>query len=206
MPNKFSRLIYKILSVILPSKKLRHKMIKKGQLDKNPAFFKLKSCGEGTVIRRDAKLYDPQNITIGKNCYIGSRNTIYASGKVEIGDNCAFAEDIMIFTSNHNYKSSTMVPFDNHSIIQDVFIGNNVWIGTRVMVMAGCKVEDGAIIAAGSVISKSIPSCAIVAGNPAKIIGWRDKKQYERIISNNPYRETMDWIWDYQEGYKEFLK
>lgn len=198
--------IYKILSIILPTKKLRHKMIKLGNLDKNKNFFKLKSCGQDSVIRKDARLYEPHNITIGSNCYIGSRNVIYATGKVDIGDNCAFAEDIMIFTSNHNYKNDTTAPFDNFSVIQDVSIGNNVWMGTRVMVMAGCKIDDGAIVAAGSVVTKSVPYCAIVGGNPAKVIGYRDIKTYEKIILNNPYKETMDWKSIYIEGYKDYLK
>lgn len=206
MPNKASKLTYKILSVILPSKKLRRKMRQLGEVDKNPNFHKLKHCGTGSVIRKDAKLYEPQNISVGDNCYIGSYNTIYATGNVDIGNNCALAEHVTIITLNHNYQSDTMVPFDNYSIAQDVFIGDNVWIGMKSIILAGCRIEEGAIVAAGSVVCKSVPSCAIVGGNPAKIIGWRDKEKYKEIIKNNPYKETMDWKLIHKEGYKDYLK
>lgn len=58
-------------------------------------------------------------------------------------------------------------------------IGCDVWIGTRVIVMAGVVVDDGAIIAAGSVVTRDVPSCAIVGGVPARLIKLRFKSDAE---------------------------
>ena len=74
------------------------------------------------------------------------------------------------------------------------------------MICPGVKIEDGAIIAMGSVVSKSVPKCAIVGGNPARIIGWRNKEEYENNAKlNRTYHEepTIDTT---VEGFKEFLK
>ena len=55
----------------------------------------------------------------------------------------------------------------------DVIIGNNVWIGDKIIILPGVKIGGGAVIGAGSVVTKDIPDSAIAAGNPAKIISFR---------------------------------
>jgi len=55
-----------------------------------------------------------------------------------------------------------------------VVIGNDVWIGDRVMILPGIQIGNGAIVGAGSVVTHSIPDYAIAAGNPARIIKYRD--------------------------------
>ena len=54
-----------------------------------------------------------------------------------------------------------------------IIIGNNVWIGANSILVSGVKINDGAIVAAGSVVTKEVPTNAIVAGSPAKIIKYR---------------------------------
>ena len=69
------------------------------------------------------------------------------------------------------------------------------------------RIDDGAIIAAGSVVTKSVPKCAIVGGNPAKIIGWRDKDEYEKL-----HKAGKSYIFDSPitlktlDGYKKYLE
>lgn len=57
------------------------------------------------------------------------------------------------------------------------YIGNDVWIGHGAIIMGGVKIGDGAIVAAGTVVTKDVPRCAIVGGNPAKVIKYRFKEQ-----------------------------
>ena len=56
---------------------------------------------------------------------------------------------------------------------KDIFIGNNVWIGANSILVSGAKINDGAVVAAGSVVTKEVPANAIVAGAPAKVIKFR---------------------------------
>lgn len=71
-------------------------------------------------------------------------------------------------------------------------IGNNVWIGMRVIILPGVKIDEGVIVAAGSVVTKSVPKCAIVGGNPAKIIGWRNKDLYEKLVKEKKFLGIHD--------------
>ena len=102
-----------------------------------------------------------------------------------------------MITTNHNYKSTTHVPFDNGGIKHKISIGKNVWIGARSMICPGVMIEDGAIIAMGSVVTKSVPKCAIVGGNPAKIIGWRNIEQYDENEKAKRYPsidKPIEWV------------
>ena len=103
-----------------------------------------------------------------------------------IGNYCSIGEDVLIFLAgNHNYKNISTYPFyckgwntprdyeckslSNGSVI----IGNDVWIGERSTIMSGVSIGDGAVIGAGSIVTKNVEPYSIVAGNPARIIKYR---------------------------------
>jgi acetyltransferase-like isoleucine patch superfamily enzyme len=67
-------------------------------------------------------------------------------------------------------------------IVKDVFIEQNVWIGADVSIMPGVKIGEGSIVAACSVITKDIPPFAVVGGNPAKILKYRDIENYRKNL------------------------
>lgn len=88
----------------------------------------------------------------------------------------------MIITQNHNYEGD-MIPYDNTYILKNVTIDDCVWFGNRVIIVGNIKIGEGAIIAAGSVVTKDVPPLAIVGGNPAKVIKYRDKDHYYKLKS-----------------------
>jgi serine acetyltransferase len=76
----------------------------------------------------------------------------------------------------------------------DIIIENDVWIGAKATIMSGVRIGNGAIVAAGSVVSKDVPPYAIVAGNPAKIVKYRfDEEQIKKLLS------ICWWDWDEQK-------
>ena len=81
-------------------------------------------------------------------------------------------------TEYHNYEGEA-IPYDATYIVKDVMIEDNVWIGTRVIILGGITIGEGAIIQAGSVITEDIPKYAIAGGHPAKVYAFRDKEHYE---------------------------
>lgn len=82
--------------------------------------------------------------------------------------------DVIIMTSSHNVES-TFLPMNQQGSLpkQKVIIGDDVWIGTRVIILPGVRVGTGSIIGAGAVVTKDVPDYAIVGGVPAKIIKFR---------------------------------
>jgi acetyltransferase-like isoleucine patch superfamily enzyme len=160
---------------------------------------------EPTVIIGTAK-----NLELGGMVYIGGDARFYCEGGLSIGANTNFGQGCFILTTNHNYKSETLLPFDNVGLLQRVEIGKNCWIGSRSTICPGVKIEDGAVVAMGSVVTKSVPKCAIVGGNPAKIIGWRDKETYDRLEAQGKTfiqsgkLPPINWV--RTDGFKSYLK
>lgn len=180
---------------LIPNRKLKY------WLSYNYGWF------PGNFVAPDVRISAIKKLKLGGDVWIGGYGAaIHAGGGIKIGRNTKIGEGCFFISSNHNYMSKTHVPFDNIGLLQSIEIGENCWIGARCMICPGVKIEDGAIIAMGSVVSKSVPKCAIVGGNPARIIGWRNKEEYENNAKlNRTYHEepTIDTI---VEGFKEFLK
>ena len=156
---------------------------------------------------RDVKIAKRKNLKLGKYIFIGGGCSLHCEGGLEIGDYCRLGHDVMVITSNHNYKSETMLPYDHVDYLEKVTIGKAVWIGARAVICPGVKIEDGAVIAAGSVVTKSVPKCAIVGGNPAKTIGQRDVEVFDKLIAEDKgdkfdYSDCKNIV---IEGYKKFI-
>ena len=107
-----------------------------------------------------------QNITIGKNVFINACCRFQDQGGITIGDGTLIGHNTTIATLNHDFA-----PHCRANITpMPVFIGKNVWIGSDCTILPGVEIGDGAIIGAGSVVTKNVAANTIVAGNPAKVI------------------------------------
>lgn len=115
-------------------------------------------------------------VCVGYNCHFNGMK--FVGGSLTIGDNFHSGEDILILAQNHNYQGKAL-PYDDTFINKDVVISDNVWIGSRVLICGQVSIGEGAIIAAGSVITKNIPPFAIMGGN--KILKYRDIAHYNRL-------------------------
>lgn len=130
----------------------------------------------------------PNNIFIHDYVSIGPNSYINAKGKVIIRDGVIIGPYCRIITSNHNYnKKIKSIPYDNIDFIGDVVINEGVWIADSVMILPGVTIGKGAIVGAGSVVSKDVPDYAIVAGNPAKIIKYRDKEEFDNLLKQKKF-------------------
>ncbi len=121
-----------------------------------------------------------QTLFIGDNCEIGDMTHIVAHEKVEIGKNVLIASKCFISDTNHGvYKGDNQdgpdkMPNKRKLVTRPVKIGNNVWIGENVVILAGAEIGDGCVIGANSMVKGLIPEHAIAAGSPARVI-----KQYD---------------------------
>ena len=117
--------------------------------------------GVGVRITEGAKL------SIGDHTYINRSASIDCTQEITIGDYCAISDNVQILDSDfhpitYNDKTSTMS--------KPVHIGDHVWIGRSVIILKGVTIGDGAIIAAGSIVTRDVPARCLVAGNPARVI------------------------------------
>lgn len=97
-----------------------------------------------------------------------------AGGIIKIGNDCLISQHISLIASNHNFSRNNLIRLQGWSESNcSIIIQNDVWIGANSVILPGITIGEGAIIGAGSVVTKDIPNFAIVAGNPAKIIRYR---------------------------------
>jgi maltose O-acetyltransferase len=84
--------------------------------------------------------------------------------------------NVSILSGSHNFDSNEVPMIEQgQPERRPVTIGNDVWIGTRTIILPGVSIGNHCIIGAGSIVTRSVPDCAIVGGNPAKIIRFRNE-------------------------------
>lgn len=130
-------------------------------------FFGLKS-----KVSKGCEIIEPKFVSVGSNVYIGRRVSIYGGGGVDIGNDVLIANDCVLMSRNHQFSRSQKINSQGFSY-KKITIKDDVWLGTKVIVLAGVTIGEGAIVAAGAVVTKDVEPYSIVAGVPAKIIGYR---------------------------------
>lgn len=127
-------------------------------------------------IRRNVDLRSPYRISIGKYCNINKRTVLDGRGGITIGDCVDIAQDVNIWTEQHDYNSA-----DYKASSAPVVIEDYVWIATRATVLPGVTIGRGAVVATGAVVTKDVPPLAIVAGVPAKVMGQRENNMNYKL-------------------------
>ncbi|MDE5901508.1 MAG: CatB-related O-acetyltransferase [Muribaculaceae bacterium] len=129
-----------------------------------------------------------KDIKCGAYSFIGNNCTIYP--KVIIGDYTMIANNVSIIGADHNYRTPGIpMVFNGRENIPETIVGKDVWIGAHSIIMVGVKIGNGAIVAAGSVVTKDVEPYAIVGGVPAKIIRYRfsppEILEHERMLAES---------------------
>lgn len=139
----------------------------------------------GSHLRVNNRCVFTRNVEVGNNCNF---NGIWVSGdgKVMIGNYFHSGQECLIVSQNHNYEGE-LIPYDYKYVNKTVTIGDCVWFGHRVMVVGNVNIGEGAIIAAGAVVVKDVPPLAIVGGNPAKVIKYRDSEHYYKLKAEGKF-------------------
>jgi maltose O-acetyltransferase len=130
-------------------------------------------CGTNVKIEQHAYFGSGSNIRVGHRAMIGHNARI--DHLVTIGDDVLMGPDVIIYSNSHEF-SRLDIPINRQGaeLNRPVVVGNDVWIGARVIILPGVAIGNGVIIGAGSVVTKSIHANAIVGGVPARVIKYRD--------------------------------
>ncbi len=139
----------------------------------------IRRLGEGGFVMMGVEFRTGKNITIGSHCFINKGVLLDGrGGKLTIGNNVDIAQEANIWTLSHDPHN------DQHSVWgADVTIEDYAWIASRATILPGVTIGRGAVVATGSVVTKSVLPMTIVAGVPARAIGHR---------KNNP-QYTLSW-------------
>jgi acetyltransferase-like isoleucine patch superfamily enzyme len=131
--------------------------------------------GDHTLIKEGARIC-PTNpdaaISIGDWTTIGYHTFLFASAAITIGANCLIAPFCYLVDSNHGIAGDRLIR-EQAMTARPIAIADDVWLGVRVTVLKGVHIGRGAVVGAGAVVNEDVPELAIVAGNPARVIGYR---------------------------------
>ncbi len=132
--------------------------------------------GRNVTFYPNVMLFGDGPIIIGDNVDIGNNVIIYASkdgGGVTIGKNTMIAANCYIIDADHGTEKDRLMREQNNSV-EEITIGEDVWLATDVKVLKGSNIKDGAVIGAGSLVKGTVPKNAICVGTPVKIIKYRE--------------------------------
>ena len=115
-------------------------------------------------------IWRPWRLTCGKNVRFGRFSQINCEGNISIGDNVMMGPFVVIVTTKHIFKDSNILIRNQGLDTQPIVIENDIWIGAHSTILPGVTIGEGSIIAAGSVVTKDVPSKTVVAGIPARPI------------------------------------
>ena len=146
----------------------------------------------GATIHQTATVYHGFEVRSARRLRIGARSSIGngaildAREGITIGDDVNFSTAVHIWTGQHDWRSPTF-GYEGRPVV----IGDHAWISTRVTILPGSTIGEGAVVAAGAVVSGDVPAYAVVAGVPAKQVAERPRPMDYELAS----RRKKVWWW-----------
>lgn len=131
--------------------------------------------GRNVSIHPTVFFFNVNNLSIGDNVSIHPMCYIDAAGCVTIGNDVSIAHSCTIMSSSHNYDEIDRPIKEQGTSLTEVFIKDNVWLGTKVTILSGVTINSGVIVGANSVVTKNVNANEIVGGIPARLIKKRVK-------------------------------
>lgn len=140
----------------------------KGNLKRLKALFY--SCGDNVFIEYGFHMDYGDSVTIGDRSFINANCTIVdapavAKNTIVIGCDCLLGPNVQLLAVSHDMAPNARLA--KHNYVNDICIGDNVWLGGSVIVLAGVSIGDNSVVGAGSVVTKNIEANSFYAGNPA---------------------------------------
>lgn len=205
MPQRasiLSGILYKLYAVRV--RRLRHAVL----------WLTIKLDGGEMLSHTLRRIYsDYHGIEIGMYSYGGCFNSVRIAKGTKIGRYCSFAGDVWRFNGNHPMKFRSMHPYFYEPFFgyvreeliprSELVIGNDVWVGQNVCILPGVRrIGDGAVLGAGSVVTKNVPDFAVVVGSPARVIRYRFSKETQLAIKASRWWDRS--IEEVQKDWGEF--
>lgn len=108
-------------------------------------------------------------ISIGQNTVISNNTSVVAMGEIKIGNDCLIGDLVQIMDCDF-HELDPLRRKQGVGLIEPVMIGDNVWLGSRVIVLRGVSIGENSVIGVGSIVTRPIPANCIAAGAPARVV------------------------------------
>lgn len=144
-------------------------------------------------IQKSCIVWGEQGLALGEHVHIGGHTEIMAEGGITIGNNVVISYHCVLWSIDHRYEGDSL-PYDKARLRRPIAIRDNVWIGRNSIVRGGVTIGEGAVIAMGSVVTRDVPPLAVVGGNPARLLKFRDAGRYARNQAEGKF------LWRQGEG------
>jgi acetyltransferase-like isoleucine patch superfamily enzyme len=138
----------------------------------------------GAILYGGFHIRSPSSITIGKGSVIGHGVTLDGRNGITIGKNVNFSSDVMIWTMQHDFNCPNFSAEGGPVVVHDF-----AWVSVRAIILPNVTIGEGAVVAAGAVVTKDVAPFTIVGGIPAKKIGTRSQK-----LKYNPSKNSLPFI------------
>lgn len=144
---------------------------------------RMKRAGRGLVVLAGTRFRSLENLEVGDNVSIGYDNFLQAHGGLTIGNNVLLAPGVKIWSANHNVEDPDIPVREQGYTMKPVVIEDDVFVASNAFILPGVTLSRGCIVSAGAVVAaKTYRPYSILAGNPARVIGYRGG----RVPSSEP--------------------
>lgn len=123
-------------------------------------------------------------LKIGKNCFFNHDCSVTCLNQISIGNDCIFGESVKIYDHNHQYVMNGELFRKQEYKKGNVRIGNNCWIGSNTVILAGATIGSNVVIAAGSIVMKSIPdNTVVIQKRESDFLAYDGNQDYDHLVN-----------------------
>lgn len=152
-------------------------------------IYRIKGAKVGalTVLVKGQLSFPVKGLALGERCFIGPNVSLVLHEKITIGNRVVINANVQLLTGSHGTKDPAWL-----LLAKPIVISDYAWIANNAIILPGVTVGKGAVVGAGSVVTKDVPDFAIVAGNPAKIVGSRERElSYSPVDFCSPFEAWL---------------